>query len=423
MKNLSFIVLSVVIWNHCEPSSAIADDDKWKIGRGRVLRQLFGGSESNEKPNNKQQQPTPAAQQPPASFRQQEPGRPQMQAPQPNQFSGNRPPQQPNLGNPDPRRNPNFSNQQMTAAQQQRAQWEAQQRAAQRQQQGQQPNRNPLNVWGNQNTPANQANQRGGQPSSSDPRRGANQQPNTRLTSSGSKPNPNEYRGNEFGTGVNQNTGQNFDNRQMAEQGNRNQPNNSRSDKRRGPKPVGFGLELKADRNDQIFVAKTDKNGNAENIGLRRGDQILQIGGVDLTTVEEFSEIEKIMQDGDQIELKVQRSGKTANVVLTFGEGPQESDFPPQGESDMNEYRAPYNGSEGAAYDFVPRQNEQERIRGNANAPRVDPRAFESPRPPANLPSSRPNLHELDLDWESNFELPPRSSGNSGGSRSVLEIK
>jgi hypothetical protein len=416
MKISSYLLLSILVLNYCAPGSVLADDDKWKVGRGKVFRQLFSGNEGNDQQANRNQaRPTPPARQPSGNFRPQEPNRGPASPAQAKNDPRNRSNNPLNPANFDPRRNSNSGNQQPISAQQ-RAQWEAQQRAVQQQQgrsfQGgpQQPNFQanpyPWNAGGEYgwNDPGDGYNR--GQGTGFDPRRSGTAG-NPRLTSAGVNPN---------------------DNRQLQASGNYNPANKGRNDKRTGPKPVGFGLELKADREDQIFITRTDKNGNAENVGLRRGDQVLQIGGVDLTTVEEFIEIEKIMQDGDQIELKVQRGGKTAKVVLTFGEGIQESDYPAEGSYQTPRAPVQYNFSNSEPYEFVPRQNPQDQVRGSGAEPGLDPRMFDSrmfdsPRPPAKLPAPRPNLHELELELDSNFNLPPRSSQNSNYQRSILESK
>lgn len=407
MKISCYLLLSIMVFNHWVPDTLLGDDDKWKVGRGKVFRQLFGGNEGSDPKGNRTQSPaaTPPWQ-PSPNFRPQDNRRP-VDSPQAKNDPRNWSRNPLNPANFDPRRNPQGRNQPLSPAQQ-RAQWEAQQRAGRQQPGGsfqaggQQPNPYPWNAGGDYGwTDPNEGYARG--PGNGfDPRRVGPSASNSRLTSAGVNPS---------------------DGRQMQSSGNYNSSNQSRNEKRSGTKPVGFGLELKADRDDQIFIVRTDKNGNAENVGLRRGDQVLQIGGVDLTTVEEFIEIEKIMQDGDQIELKVQRGGKTATVALTFGEGVQESDYPSEDSYQSSRMPVQYNFSNADPYEFVPRQNPQEQARETDSRAGLDPRMFDSPRPPAKLTAPRPNLQELELDLDSNLDLPPRNSQNRNYQRSILEYK
>lgn len=402
MKKQSILLTIFVLLSCFDVQWVKGDDDKWKIGRGRVLRQMFGGNDkndANQQQNNARQQPTPAArnsdprQQPTPAVRPPQGFGPQQTGPQPNRYLNQAAqPQSTNNRNNDPRQNQAANNQRLTPAQQQQQlRWEAQQRAAQQQSTQQRPGQ------------ANSFN-RGREPNQADPRLG------------GRNNNPSLQQNSEQGR-----MGPDADSNRAS-----NAQVSNRRDKRQGPKPVGFGLELKSDRKDQIYISRLDRNGNAETTGLRKGDQILQIGGVDLMSVEEFDEIAKIMQDGDQIELKVQRSGKTADVLLTFGEAPEmpeEGEVPYQGQPsyDQQDPRSSRTAP-GTDYDFVPRQTQGSQRTDPSGVPVVNPRAFDLPKPPAER--NRPSLHELQLDLDSDFELPPpRQTQNQSGARSILENK
>ena len=69
-------------------------------------------------------------------------------------------------------------------------------------------------------------------------------------------------------------------------------------------------------------MAQVAAGGNAAEAGLRRGDVLVEAGGVELTSIEEFEEIAKILGAGDQLELKVARSGRTGKVMLQHGQQP-----------------------------------------------------------------------------------------------------
>jgi hypothetical protein len=93
-----------------------------------------------------------------------------------------------------------------------------------------------------------------------------------------------------------------------------------------GAKREGFGMSIKLNRDDQLIVSNVDPNGNAARAGVRPGDQILEIGGMEATTVEEFEEIAKIMSAGDQLELRFKRGSETDKILVQYGETPEVQD-------------------------------------------------------------------------------------------------
>ena len=88
----------------------------------------------------------------------------------------------------------------------------------------------------------------------------------------------------------------------------------------------GFGMAIVVDKNENLVVAQVAANGNAAEAGIRRGDVLVEAGGVELTSIEEFEEIEKILGAGDQVELKVARNGRAAKVMLQHGQAPSLED-------------------------------------------------------------------------------------------------
>jgi membrane-associated protease RseP (regulator of RpoE activity) len=88
----------------------------------------------------------------------------------------------------------------------------------------------------------------------------------------------------------------------------------------------GFGMAIVVDKNENLVVAQVSANGNAAEAGIRRGDVLVEAGGVELTSIEEFEEIEKILGAGDQVELKVARNGRAAKVMLQHGQAPSLED-------------------------------------------------------------------------------------------------
>lgn len=97
------------------------------------------------------------------------------------------------------------------------------------------------------------------------------------------------------------------------------------------PPRQGFGLVL-ADRDENLFVQTVEPGGNAAEAGLRRGDQVVQLGGIEVHSIAEFDEITGIMKPGDQIDLVFSREGEKSTIQLQSGSPPplsDESEGPP----------------------------------------------------------------------------------------------
>ncbi len=183
--------------------------------------------------------------------------------------------------------------------------------------------------------------------------------------------------------------------------------------KKRGPRAIGFGMELKADKEDQIYVADVDRNGNAATAGLKKGDIILEIGGSKLMSVEEFDEISKVMNDGDQLELKVDRRGRVADVRIQFGEAEDVPDMEVEddAEAGFKPQRRPQSQpvpqrSQDSRFDFVP---DSKRDGGSGIV--VNPGLLDKPSPPRSVEA--PSIRSLEIDLDA--QLPTR------GNHSVLE--
>ncbi len=83
----------------------------------------------------------------------------------------------------------------------------------------------------------------------------------------------------------------------------------------------GFGFEL-VDREDGLYISAVASRGNADQAELKKGDQILKIGGVEVEQKQQFEEIAEMLESGDQIEVSFARRGKEEEVLLQFGEPP-----------------------------------------------------------------------------------------------------
>lgn len=109
----------------------------------------------------------------------------------------------------------------------------------------------------------------------------------------------------------------------------------------------GFGFRVSANDRDQLIVTAVERAGNAAEAGVVRGDQIIEIGGIESTSSEEFDEIAKIMGQGDQMDFKIRRGGREKKVTIQFG------NLPELEESETSSSAAS-SSSKSSRYDFAP---------------------------------------------------------------------
>ena len=69
-----------------------------------------------------------------------------------------------------------------------------------------------------------------------------------------------------------------------------------------------------------VYVAGVTRGGNAEKLGISRGDRIVNFDGVTVKTASEMEEILKQHRVGDAVKLTVERSGKQTTYSLVLGE-------------------------------------------------------------------------------------------------------
>lgn len=167
------------------------------------------------------------------------------------------------------------------------------------------------------------------------------------------------------------------------------------SSKYTGAPRKGFGFQLTETKSDQLIVGRIDSQGNGMEAGLRRGDQVVEIGGIEATSIKEYEEIAKIMQDGDQMEFKIKRNGVEKPMLITFGNPPQmdEDDTP------NNSIAAGSSNSSPRRYDFAPPQNNGATRSGNS--------ILDTPAPGARannnqLVNSQRNLNQSRLPIQTN---------------------
>ena len=83
----------------------------------------------------------------------------------------------------------------------------------------------------------------------------------------------------------------------------------------------GFGFQL-VEKDEKLIVANVAPTGNAASKGIRRGDVIVGIGGVEVDNTDAFDEIADILSNGDSIEIVYVRGGKSEEIQVSFGEEP-----------------------------------------------------------------------------------------------------
>ena len=122
-----------------------------------------------------------------------------------------------------------------------------------------------------------------------------------------------------------------------------NRPSQPRPNVARGDAKQGFGFQL-AEKNEKLIVARVDPNGNAAGEGVRPGDVITGIGGVEVETTIAFDEIAEILSNGDTIEIAFQRGGKPREIQVAYGEAPnpeESEEVAIQGQVESNGAHAP----------------------------------------------------------------------------------
>lgn len=137
-----------------------------------------------------------------------------------------------------------------------------------------------------------------------------------------------------------------------------NRPTSTRQQQASKAKKRGFGMEVTADKKDNLVVTQVDANGNAAAAGIRRGDFITQLGGVDLGSMEEFKEIAKVLGEGDEMDLQITRRGQKKDFKIQFGEIPQVNETAAQTAGDANTLDPSKASNQlTGPYDFVQQKN------------------------------------------------------------------
>ncbi len=86
---------------------------------------------------------------------------------------------------------------------------------------------------------------------------------------------------------------------------------------------LGFGMLLEI-RQDMLVVTQLDPKGNAAKSGVKRSDVVVEAGGIEMKTMQEFNDVTDVLQDGDQIEFVLLRRGKKEKMLIMHGKGPEQ---------------------------------------------------------------------------------------------------
>ncbi len=84
----------------------------------------------------------------------------------------------------------------------------------------------------------------------------------------------------------------------------------------------GFGVIVQMAKNTDLVVTRVHPQGNGAKAGLRPGDIVKIVGGVKLASIEEYDQITKGLQPGDQMEFDVVRRGRHEKTLVQFGTPP-----------------------------------------------------------------------------------------------------
>ena len=146
-----------------------------------------------------------------------------------------------------------------------------------------------------------------------------------------------------IGTGANKQPAKHGQPSQAARSPQQARPSQPRPNVARGNAKQGFGFQL-TEKNEKLIVSRVDPNSNAAGEGIRPGDVITGIGGVEVETTGAFDEIAEILSNGDTIEIAIQRGGKPSEIQVAYGEAPnpeESEEVAVRGQVEPNRAQAP----------------------------------------------------------------------------------
>ncbi len=90
------------------------------------------------------------------------------------------------------------------------------------------------------------------------------------------------------------------------------------------PRHLGLRVVQASDNQDAagLLIEQVDPQGAGAVAGLRRGDVIVSVGGIEARNEADLTSIAKIMQPGDQVEFEILRRGQPKKILVQFGDVP-----------------------------------------------------------------------------------------------------
>ncbi len=116
--------------------------------------------------------------------------------------------------------------------------------------------------------------------------------------------------------------------------GDRHQPVSDIGPAEYAPQILGVALQESKDGSG-LIITQLSSRGAAHAAGLRRGDQIIAVGGTEVQTTEDLTHVIGILKAGDQIEFEIVRQGKRQTAMVQFGSSPEAQQINLQPEPDQ----------------------------------------------------------------------------------------
>jgi putative serine protease PepD len=85
---------------------------------------------------------------------------------------------------------------------------------------------------------------------------------------------------------------------------------------------LGFQGGSVPGRRAEVVIESTEPGGPAASAGLRRGDQVVDIGGRRVSTMEQINDIVAAQAPGHSVPLHIRRSGRLRTIVVMLGSKP-----------------------------------------------------------------------------------------------------
>ncbi len=211
-------------------------------------------------------------------------------------------------------------------------------------------------------------NRQGQQPTpASNQNRGDARQPTTA--------NPNDYPRPTNGTNFRANT--------QRKNAGKDRTSNSQGAPANGGK-LEFGATVKPTANGTgMVISRVNPRGPAGEAGLKSGDVLNSIAGLEITNQEQLNDILEVLGKGDQIEVEYTRRGKSDKILVQFGE--PDMDALSQQPTDRSNSRSTNNWNQSSGKPTTGNTTSGNAITGNATSRRSNQNgAYDPVQPPSN---------------------------------------